>query len=470
MNRTIQLQQTLSALNKKNFQNFIIQEMGFTLNGKLDDEIRHKAYLEFRKRTCRTNFAAVTTMKRWFGISDCSKPTRAVMFHIGFVLKLDKKEMDRYFEEGLQEPSFVISDYHEMVFLYGIENHESYETCLNMIERIEQNLNSLYATRKTCNTNELLKQFEREKHVSPEEFILWMLDRIEWFKGYSHTAFHYLNQLKIQIIENARKEELKKLEQILSETPYEKWAAKQKKEKAYSKESIQRFLDKKDTNGVYYVSENMKQCILELIQIIFSEKYSNRKLLEELVQTYLDDSEKEVSSEIKKIISEKNLSYLFRAPEQAEKCIQARQAMARLEKMEEEEKCPDDIKKFLDSCGVPETETDKVKTAKYECENLQKQLNCAVLLPGRNELLPLIHMITLQNYYLSDWDISQNVDAKKEFVDFANAVLTTCNLEPINEKYEIDSLLLAGFTEAGIYSYADLLYLRKMTEEEDGII
>lgn len=467
MNHEIQLQQAINELNKKNFQSFIVQEMGFTLDGKQDDVIRHKAYLEFRKRTCRIDFVAVTTMKKWFGISGCSKPTRPVMFHIGFKLNLDKKRMDRYFEEGLQEPSFVISDYHEMVFLYGIEKHESYETCLNMIERIEQNLDSLYATRKTRNTNELLRQFEWAKQLSPEEFVLWMLDRIEWFKGYSHTAFHYLNQLKIQIIENVKKEELKKLEQILSETPYKKWSATQKKEKAYSKESIQRFLDKKDADGVYYVSENIKRYILELIQIIFSEKYSNRKLLEELSQTYLDGygSENEVSLEIKKIMSEKSLSYLYRAPEQAEKCIHAKQAMTRLEIMADEEKCPDDIIKFLNSCGAQEIE--KVKSAKPVCRSLQKQLSAATLLPGRNELLPLIHTIILQKYYLSEWDISQNMDVKKEFVDFANAVLTTCNLEPINKKYEIDSMLLACFTENSIYSYTDILYLKKIAGEEN---
>lgn len=132
------------------FDEFIMERMGYPWGeNEPDKQTRRQAFLVFRQRTGRVDFASLPTMHRWFGINGYHKPSRYNIFQMAFAMGLDREETKQYLMVGIGEPSFYVNDYQE---------------------------------------------------ISTEEFLWWMGGRVDWFKGYSQTALNYVKQYRDSIL------------------------------------------------------------------------------------------------------------------------------------------------------------------------------------------------------------------------------------------------------------------------------
>ncbi len=88
---------------------------------------------------------------------------REHVIHMCFALSLEPDEAEEYLTKGLAEPSFQINDYYEILFLYGLYHHLSYEDCLKMADVFEENRRENIVFSGTKSTKELLAFFEIQK-------------------------------------------------------------------------------------------------------------------------------------------------------------------------------------------------------------------------------------------------------------------------------------------------------------------
>lgn len=133
------------------FDKFIQKKMGIADNA---ENAPHEAYLEFRRRTDRVEIASRPTMRRWFGIGKFHRPSREHVIHMCFALHLSAGEAQEYLQKGVSEPGFQVNDYQEFIFMYGLNNGCSYEECLGMMERFEQNFDrQIYFSRNRIPKN-----------------------------------------------------------------------------------------------------------------------------------------------------------------------------------------------------------------------------------------------------------------------------------------------------------------------------
>lgn len=442
------------------FDSFIMEKMGYDCRENNESEkIRHEAFREFRKRTGRQNFASMPTMRRWFGMNGYRKPSREHVYEICFALKLNREQTEEYFMRGLGEPSFQINDYQELIFLYGIENNRTFEECIRMMERFEHSLDFSYTTSKTHSTRELRNQFEASKHMEANDFLLWMTDRAEWFKGYSQTTLDYLHTYKKNIIAEIRREEKIRLDELLSEAGYNRWISERKGTEPDTRESVEKFVRNYVKSSSYNVSESLGNAILELAKDVYSDKYTNVRLISEVFAP--GEMEKEGEEKIPvgfiKTVTEKYLSDLFRMPEHREISMRVAWAMRKLSELSEEEKCPDWGIELIQEIFREPVEIETAGEGKEILEKARLENGRRCLAVQREDLLPLIHTAAQQQYLRENREEYRQEDARKLFCDMANATLNACNMAELSEEYEMDAVLLACYAEEEMYSFNDVL-------------
>ncbi len=451
------------------FDSFIIREMGYSLPQNLSDtkteqEIRHKAFLEFRKRTDKQNFATMPTMRRWFGIGSYSRPSRENVYRICFALGADKEKTEQYLTEGLGEPSFQINDYYEIIYLFGLENGLSYEECIQMARVFEESLDRDVSFQKTHTTRELFSQYQASRTYSKEEFLLWMADRSDWFKGYSRTTLDYLARIRSNIISGIRREATEQLEILLDGAGFENWKKRHplvQKEKDLRK-VIRRFVNSYKKNKYYEVAEDIGESILELSQIAYGEKEANSKLLSEV---YAVENTKAGSENIR-VMSGKYLSDLFNVPTMKEQAIRTGQVLRALNELSDTAACPEWIVKLGEDYTHGKGNFSTVASAKKEFENFAKEHKRRCLLIQRGDILPMLLHLSQQQYLEVHGDDYEAKEAKKLFCDLANSTLNACNMAVLSEDYQLDVALLATFQEEEMYSYSDILDVLSLQEEE----
>ena len=91
------------------------------------DEVRQNAYYNFYDKVSKAKIASRPTIQKWFGIHGQSMPKREQIIHLAFVCQLSVDEIREYFMYAISEHDFQVNDYHEMIALYGLENHMTYE-------------------------------------------------------------------------------------------------------------------------------------------------------------------------------------------------------------------------------------------------------------------------------------------------------------------------------------------------------
>lgn len=183
-----------------NFDTFMIREMGFDFHSSDELEaVRRPAMREFRKRTNCYPVASLPTIRKWFGIGKVSRPRREQIFEICLILQVNVTKAEEYLMLGLGESSFELSDYREMIYCYGLENHLSLEFCQNMIEDFEAQMPNISET-EDLGEEYLLQEFSHKVKSSSEKFFKWMLENATRFKGYSSASMNCIYKAKGLVI------------------------------------------------------------------------------------------------------------------------------------------------------------------------------------------------------------------------------------------------------------------------------
>lgn len=438
------------------FDTFIIEKMGFDGAG-IDKDTRYQAFHEFRRRTKRREIATMPTMRRWFGIGEYHRPHREHVMEMCFALELEPEEASEFLTCGIAEPSFQVNDYQEILFLYGLGRHLSFETCLQMAALFERGLQENVSFSHTRSTKELIASFEMNKTLEKEEFLLWMFDRAEWFKGYSKTTLNYLEQFRRSILENVRKEAKARLGLLLQETEYKTWR-KTHSQGVDEQEAIRRFVG----NGrihrkKYHVSEHMGKNIQELAQFAFSTRDTNSCMLSEVYGDLRDNSNQEGPAAQFRRVTGKYLSDLFHIPEKKEQAIRTSQALRALESISDSTLCPDWICQLGQEYTRGKGDFTTAGQARKTLEDFQKKEKRRCLLIQRSDLLPLVLYIAQKQYEEEHKGAYCQEEARIYFRNLADATMNACNMAVISENYQLDMALLQCFQKEEMYSYPELL-------------
>ena len=452
------LQQVYRENHFLRFDEFIVCKFCDVLVGSnITEEMRKTAFGQFQKRTDQADIASAVTMRRWFGLSGYAKPNRMHIYEMSFALHLDKEETGEYLTRGIGEPSFQISDYHEIIYLYGIENQLSFEKCQQMIHLFEKNLMVNQRLSTTRSTEQLWQKYEEQKELSVSEFLLFMADNTMYFKGYSNTALSYLLTYRDQVLKYIRKDAARQLEQRLSETDYEAWRKRQwliEKKDPYR--MIQKYLKSHSGSGL---SEDMIENIRELSKITYSTLSNNSLVRSELFCDQPKGKTKVTGSDVHSMTM-KHLSDLLNVANQKEIAVKVIAAMGQLEALPAEESCPAEVKELLKKLMKKDEIDWKCGEAgewlvAYDKEHKRRQL-----VVQRSDLLPFVLYVSQQRYIEQVEERGEMYDAAKArrmFRQAADDVLTACNMAPISEERELDAVLLTCYQEEEMYGYTDVL-------------
>lgn len=431
------------------FDQYMIEKLGFS-----EKEDRHMIFREFRKRTNREDIASMPTMRLWFGMDRFKKPSRENAFHICFALGFSVEETEELLQKGLGEAGIQVNDYQELIFRYCLENGLHFDKALALGEMFEEALDTDITLSKTHSTEELMQQYERSKGLKPEDFLMWMTDRADWFKGYSQTALNYFLLMKKQIVSQIREDSQKMLEDYLRESGYYVWKGiNARKHKGKSeKDRIHLFLKSEKNIKKYGFSEELKRIILELCRVVFAVKDTDSTLIAELYdKSHRKGTDK---GDVPKQMSNKYLSDLLHIPEHKEKTMRVAKALRELERMNSSQPCPQWIVELGELCLKKKGDFSSVAAGIESLKYWKKENKRRCYIIQRDDLLPLI------------FHISQNASRKKEykqaeargsFVDLANTTLNACNMSGISENNMLDALLLQCFQEEDMYSFSELL-------------
>ncbi len=440
------------------FDEFIVRKFAEIEEGeRITEDIRRQAYNNFYQQIGKVEIASSNTMRRWFGLLGYAKPSRMQVYEMAFLLKLTREETEEYLMRGLGETSFQINDYHEIIYLYGLDNHLDMKECQKMIRMFERNLGVKQEFLTTRNTEQLQKKYEQKKTLSIQEFLMFMVDNVEYFKGYSKTTLSYLIEYRNQVLRYIRKDAKRRLEDWLSETDYKEW----KKKNSFLKKGtdydwIRRYV-KANRNGS--MSKMMADNVLELSKIAYSTLDNNSLVHAEIYNNVSGVFSKSKHSQVRNM-SMKHMSDILHVAEKKEQASRILAAVWCLEGMDEREKCPLDITELLAHLSKDEKRKWTCKDAllwlqDYDKENKRRQLHVQ-----RGDLLPFVLYVSQQRYLEQiHGDMAQykQGEAKEIFSQAADNVLTACNMLPLDEKWELDAVLLACYQEEEMYAYPDVL-------------
>lgn len=408
----------------------------------IPEKIRQEAYHHFYEVAAKQNIASRPTIQRWFGIRGHSMPKREQIFHLAFVCGFTVDETREYLQYAISEPDFQVNDYHEMIALYGLDNHMSYEEYEDMVEYFEQYSDWSIPIRQTAHTDEIMRRYEPVRHLKPKDFLLWVRRNEELFKGYSMTTYRNFMNLVEEALNLFREEIRELLFLTLEDTGFFQWAEENHvAESEYGKE-IRHFLKNKKRRKNNPISKEKIEEIEQLTAMAYSPLRRVCDLLSEIYSgiqisnTNLDKSiQKELRQEIG-YVDAKYISEIISISSQKEKEMHLLQAYT---------KCRKGILNKVDEKYLQR----QMKQQRQRTHNIR-----------RPDLLLLIQYVTQKRYLREiqkNGQVYEEKDAKDLFIETADTILNICGMRPMNEKYRLDYLLLKCFGADDIYYLSDIL-------------
>lgn len=449
------------------FDSFIISRMGYELDGTEEEKnmVRRDAYHSFLRCIPTERPASLPTMRRWFGIHGFMAPSREQIIRIAFAMGLPVEEAKEYLEEGIGEPSFQINDHTEIIAMYGLENHWNYTKYIYMVQEYERGLEQRQEICREANTQWLFQQYEHIKNASEEQFMYWMWKHAKIFKGYSRTVQEYLNKYRELVLRYMRQDVKKRLDLLLSETGYDAWRKKRFRNSSGNElDWIKKYVKWNEKAKSKEISGHLAKSILELAKLAYSEGGQNTKLMSELflIPERQASPLKNLPENTVKIVTSKHLSDLFHIPERNEITIHTRQAIRELEKYGSDEECPGYILELIREYSKDSVRIGSAGEALEWLKEFDNEGKRRRLIVKRGDLLPMILYVSQQKYLLQNaetGDFYCQHDARKMFLDMANATMIACNMPRLDEKYLFDMILLECFQEDEMYGYGDVLEL-----------
>lgn len=412
------------------------------------------AYREFLQRARQPYPATYPTMRSWFGLNGLAVPGREQVYRIAFSLELSPEKLNDLLTKAIGEPGVQYSDYKEVIFTYGLQNHLSYDEALAMIDSFEGQFESVDSLVRTHNTEQMMNQFEMNKGLSREEFIQWMVCNGSDFKGYSLTALDYLNKFKDIITEYIRIDARERLEVLIQETDFDVWYARKKMKTFGTRyELVQKYIIYCKKRKKSIISDELLNMINELNRFSNPENSFNTTVLSEAFD--YGKLRPEVPA-----LTEKQLSDLLNLPLQKEREIKAGIAENALKNLPGNAPCPPWIADFISSYTNGGKRPVFVFQADQWIKKFRKNHRRRCHLIRRKDFLPMILYVAQRRYRDEINEQGQEYhqeDARSFFVNMANDTFAACGMEKINEQYPFDALLLSCFGPEDMYSLYELV-------------
>jgi len=447
----------ISILNDNSFTRFDIFLIR-KINGdkeiqELTEKMRHNIFLQFRKKTGNIDFASLPTMRRWFGINGYAEPGREQIYEICFALSCSGAEAEEFLRVGIHEPGVQFNDYHEVIYLYCLENGLSREKAQSLLKQFENSLDAAVEFAQTHSTNQLMEQFDLKKGESVEQFMQWMLANAASFKGYSKTALDYFNTYHSLIVKYVRADVSERLDGLLKETNFAQWVKRKRFLPAKTQGELIRkyirYVQKRHTAGI---SEDLLDNIRELNRIANVESNSRQNILSEIFA-----AETSYSGVIGNMTG-KHLSDLLNLPVQMERAIRAEKALLELEGQQGDLECPKWIQEFIVTYTkgkkVPKTNSTAKEWLLHFCREHKRR--CQLI--QRQDILPMVLYVAQRQYTdkMGESGEYYQESAKALFEEMANVTLSSCGMAALNPDFQLDALLLACFQPEEMYSYEEL--------------
>lgn len=438
------------------FDDFIIRKIGGNeINQELTEKIRHNAFLLFRKKTGNIDFASLPTMRRWFGINGYAEPGREQIYEICFALSLSGEDAEEFLRMGIHEPGVQFNDYQEIIYLYCLENHLSWETAQNLLEQFENSWDSSIQFEQTHSTNQLMKQFSMKKGESTDQFMQWMSVNAASFKGYSKTALDYFNTYHSIIVKYVRMDAAERLDALLKETDFLHWVRKKRILPVKNQgELVRKYIRYVQRRRFMSISEDLLDNIRELNKIANAESDSSQSILSGIFTTG------NAYSSVIGNMTGKHLSDLLNLPVQMERAIRAEKALAELKEQKGNLKCPqwiqDFIAEYTKGKEVPDTNAAAKEWLSHFCTEHKRR--CRLI--QRQDILPMVLYVAQRQYTDKMGENGTEYyqeSAKSLFVEMANVTLSSCGMSVLNPDFQLDAILLACFQPEEMYSYEELL-------------
>nr|MBP3598389.1 hypothetical protein [Eubacterium sp.] len=446
------------------FDTFLIQQMGFAFENKTElEDVRRKAFLEFRKQTKHYEFATLPTLRKWFGIGGVAKPKREQVFEIALILGLNREILNEYLTLGLGEVPVQISDYREIIYLYGLENQLSLETCEKMVRHYEANMAHDVPYEHEAVEDELWEQYEVRKMQGKQEFMIWMLTKTEKFKGYSWEVMENIYQLRRNVLIQVRREAKERLDSLLAETDYEKWAKSRRSVDSNEREIIKKYVGNRRHARYYKTSKNMGDNIIELSKLAYSELEANSRVLAEVFVSSKrrgTEGKQRIMFQGIRSMTAKHLSDLFNIPLQKERAMRACAAWNSMDELAAVDSCPQWIVDMYTTYtrGTKQIEDEKEAKTWLQTYIQEQRRRCVHIC--RNDILPMVHYVAQHLYtqeLLTTAEAYDRTKARRQFVSMANRTLKSCGMAPVDKKFEMDAVLLTCFQPEEMYSYTEVL-------------
>ena len=435
-----QLLKRIMAYYYEQFESFITRKWcDYKLPKIICDTDREYAYKRFYRIVKNNNVANRQTIKRWFGLSDNkSTPNRNQIFKIAFALKLTVSEAEDYLKNGISDAGFQVNDYEEFIMMYCLDNAIDYGQYQKILEFYERKCETNCEFEHTSHTQGLVEQYWNVKDLSVEDFLVWMCNNQNYFKGYSLTLLNIYRSLIERSLKYVRRDIKSILMRELEPTGFFQWAKQQNINEPYEAQDIERFVKNKSRQK----DTNMTADIVKEVRYLLAAAYAPKDRMTDLIsEIYTFSSGRkgrkgvgeypEIIDEIKRVDS-KYISELLHIATLKEEQMKRKMHIASIEDEEEQRE-------------------EKKKLAVYSQRVHQVQ---------RCDLLILIQYVFYKSVMT---DIEERKyyynreTAKNDFCEYANGILETCGMRLLNESYLFDALVFACFGEKDMYLFSEIL-------------
>lgn len=427
--------------------------------------LRKKAHRNFNKAIKGKNVANSRTIRKWFGLDEYLEPKRTMLFKLAFALGLSTEETTDYLVNGLMAPTFNINDYRELLYMYGLDNGLVYDDCMRMISVYEKRAGYETQYIQGNYTEELWEMYMVNKNCEPEEFLVWMLEHEDMFKGYSKTVLDCYISLTEDIQTCIRRDAKEYLEELITGSGYNEWKNNGNRT-GDMKELVPRYIRRLvGSEG----EDNEK--LVKSIKSAYSLVYGESKNTNIIKNVYMHEGMIDASTEQEKFVNrtvgttfsshtDKYLSQILSVSFQKAYLMQLRSIMAKLNDMDDSEECPEGVLALLESHNVNVEGISNAGSCRKKVASLlvNQNQNCEMI--GRDDILPLVHYLAQRQYanMMKDENLSYDMEqARNHFENLANAIMNKCRMLPISPTYRLDYLMLSSYCKEDMYSLADLI-------------
>lgn len=452
------------------FDRFIIGKMlpQSRLEQIIPEEIRLQAYHIFMQRVEDAKVAAPQTIQHWFGIQGSGRPTREMVFRLGFALRLSTEEVEEYLKKGIRQPGIQMCDYREVIYYYGMYHNYTLEQAYHMIDRFEQRMPLETEVIHSKYTWQLCKIFQEKREWAEDDYLEWMLQHGAHLKGYSMTVLDYLQSFRKEILEGIVDCAQQRMWELLRETGYFLWEEKRHLPSANRVKSIRYYLKNREKITGERIADDLADCIIELLDISQLSVQANEKMLMELYASAWEKNRisdvirKKVSSQLHfSLMDQKYLSELFTVGAQRDRQMNLLRLQRQLQQASSpNHRCPSELWKRAKELGYTGQGRDISEVSAWAKDAVTRQSRrCRMI--QREDMLTLVFYLAQIRYICQLEETGEFYTpemGRKILVELADTTLTACNMEKFNtEHYLLDAILWECYQQDEMYSFSDLI-------------